>query len=466
MSCHSLQKTLIAFLYYVISFILFNYAFYCSFGTAKCWKQAPQEVIRKYLLETTEQLRPLCPSVQDNLDSKLEQALLQQRELVQKALERNFSIPILIYTQSSSGWGNNILGLISTLLLAIVTKRALFVHFYPVKLENVIQDTWGVFPDVSLLATRRNTSVEQLMKQAYSIRASEHDQIWLSFTKQMERAYLNILSFDTETRFSTVVLQSNQFFAPLLYIRKDYNSQLCNLVGRFHDSFLCNKKFHHNTLLLLLGSRPFYFIANKVLQFTPEIQRAAFRFMQEERFHEKLVIGMQVRLKNDAPRWKKLNSLDRLGSTVQCAANVALQQQSPKSIVLFVATDHSDILTQIRKLFPFEISTFDSERANRYFSNDSPAIRTAKHAFVDIFLLSRTEYMISSWGSTFGYLAHGISGRPPFSVDLQKRCCRLLSSEPEMHHFYRVDNMGLTNKPYSSSIIEWMNMNRKARVVP
>jgi hypothetical protein len=175
---------------------------------------------------------------------------------------------------------------------------------------------------------------------------------------------------------------------------------------------------------------------------------------------------MQVRLKNDAPRWKKLNSLDRLGSTVQCAANVALQQQSPKSIVLFVATDHSDILTQIRKLFPFEISTFDSERANRYFSNDSPAIRTAKHAFVDIFLLSRTEYMISSWGSTFGYLAHGISGRPPFSVDLQKRCCRLLSSEPEMHHFYRVDNMGLTNKPYSSSIIEWMNMNRKARVVP
>lgn len=175
---------------------------------------------------------------------------------------------------------------------------------------------------------------------------------------------------------------------------------------------------------------------------------------------------MQVRLKNDAPRWKKLNSLDRLGSTVQCAANVALQQQSPKSIVLFVATDHSDILTQIRKLFPFEISTFDSERANRYFSNDSQAIRTAKHAFVDIFLLSRTEYMISSWGSTFGYLAHGISGRPPFSVDLQKRCCRLLSSEPEMHHFYRVDNMGLTNKPYSSSIIEWMNMNRKARVVP
>ncbi|GJD11473.1 ATP-dependent 6-phosphofructokinase 5, chloroplastic [Galdieria sulphuraria] len=351
------------------------------------WQQVLHADVQNHLLETTEQLRSLCSSTEENSGALLEVALTRQQELAQQALRRNLSIPLLIYTQSSSGWGNNILGLISTLLLAMVTKRALFVHFHPVKLENIIQDKWGVFPDLSLLATSRNMSLEKLMKnQVYSIHASEHDQIWLPFTKQMERAYLNILRFHTDSiSFSNVVLQSNQFFAPLLYIRKDYNYQLCRI----------------------LGNRPFYSIANKVLQFTPEIKRAALVFMQEMQFHKKLVIGMQIRLRNNAPRWKKLNSLDRLRSTVQ-------------------SSDDTDNLSHIRKMTCLEIATFDSRRANRYFLNDSTQIRAAKHAFVDIFLLSQTDQMVSSWGSTFGYLAHGISGRPPFSVDLQGRCSRQL----------------------------------------
>ncbi|EME29155.1 uncharacterized protein Gasu_33580 [Galdieria sulphuraria] len=292
MICKAFLKTLLVLCWHVTTLILFNCTASYFLGFPQVWQQVLHADVQNHLLETTEQLRSLCSSTEENSGALLEVALTRQQELAQQALRRNLSIPLLIYTQSSSGWGNNILGLISTLLLAMVTKRALFVHFHPVKLENIIQDKWGVFPDLSLLATSRNMSLEKLMKnQVYSIHASEHDQIWLPFTKQMERAYLNILRFHTDSiSFSNVVLQSNQFFAPLLYIRKDYNYQLCRILGRFISKILQNSaNFRPQT-----GNRPFYSIANKVLQFTPEIKRAALVFMQEMQFHKKLVIGKGI----------------------------------------------------------------------------------------------------------------------------------------------------------------------------
>ena len=54
-------------------------------------------------------------------------------------------------------------------------------------------------------------------------------------------------------------------------------------------------------------------------------------------------------------------------------------------------------------------------------------------ALIDLWLLGYADDMMTSQGSTFGYVAHGRAGRSPLLVSKEAACFREMSSEPCMH---------------------------------
>eukprot|EP00871_Galdieria_phlegrea_P002387 jgi/Galph1/3149/GphlegSOOS_G1817.1 len=424
---------------------LFNTYIYYFYRYPLHVREIQQTIVDKNLLLPSGKIRSVCSDAGLYSEIQLDNLLRNQSNLTQRAIQRDPSIPVIIFEQSTSGWGNNILGLVSTIILAAMTKRALFVNFHSVKLNQIIHDKWGIFPDVSVLIDNYNVTLEHLRKAyPYTICANEHDQVWLPLTMQMETTYLQILSMSRNSsphRF--IWLQSNQFFAPLLYLRRDYHTRLCTI----------------------LGSRPFQVLSSKVLSMAYDIETAAQNFAKSRRFSEKLVIGVHIRMKNNAPRWKHLNHPRRLVSTLQCAGNVALLQSSfSRKTVLLISTDSLQLKQIVQNATEFDVIFSEPEFVEPDFSKLPQDIQIAKQAFFDILLLTKADYMVASFGSTFGYLAHGVKGQPPFTVDINGRCFRAVSAEPEMHHFYRIDSLRASQFRYSQIFLEWMHYSKQTRV--
>jgi len=59
-------------------------------------------------------------------------------------------------------------------------------------------------------------------------------------------------------------------------------------------------------------------------------------------------------------------------------------------------------------------------------------------ALVDLLVLSRCDFIITTQMSTFSYVAHALTGKTPYIVNFQGACVRDISSEPCMHAWRHV----------------------------
>lgn len=149
--------------------------------------------------------------------------------------------------------------------------------------------------------------------------------------------------------------------------------------------------------------------------------------VKKANFNSGPVVGLQLRRQMREGR-DKIGARTSDSHVAQFLATAAseLQRLGPTSRA-FLATDHEPMRMEVRKAL--------GDRVFWQSGDISASSSSAMHrAFVDLWLLGETVSVITTCGSTFGYVAHARRNLKPIVVTLDTaEVIRLNTSEPCMH---------------------------------
>jgi len=152
----------------------------------------------------------------------------------------------------------------------------------------------------------------------------------------------------------------------------------------------------------------------------------------EEHFSNKYVIGMQIRRARDSGHfflWEDQHLFWECAMLMKKRKERDLRRNNKDTqVVYFLATDSELAKEEAMKVLGSDlVLTVDMDTR----VPDTRGSEGWQNALVDNYLLSRTDDMIVSGGSTFGYVAHGRSDIIPNVVSgIHHRCLRPVTAEP------------------------------------
>nr|XP_043607810.1 galactoside 2-alpha-L-fucosyltransferase-like [Erigeron canadensis] len=353
----------------------------------------------------------------------------------------------------ADGLGNRMLSLASAFLYALLTNRVLLVYDNKIDMSDLFcepfpETTWSLPKEFPLW--NRLDSLNQHSPESYgNIANLSESYSSLSFIYLFISGGYN----DNDKRFycdqdhkylgniSWVIMKSNFYFIPSLFLIPSFEQELAKLFP------IKDTVFHFLGRYLFLPSNPVWDHITKYYQ------------TYLEKSDE--IIGIQIRVFDRG--WVKMmfNAVweyQTIPETVlSCSfennvlpeinTNKSLvipQGDHHKSIAVLVTSLTSDFFEKIEKVYS-EHSTVDGTLIKVFHPSSEEKQRTEKKwhnmkAWADMYLLSLSDKLITSPGSTFGYVAQGLAGLTPWILHMpvnetvkKPPCSRALSMEPCFH---------------------------------
>ncbi|CAN1757846.1 Fucosyltransferase 2 [Linum perenne] len=386
---------------------------------------------------------PQCESRHNNSHRRITSSSLQPSPYFHSKLRQYESLhsrcgPLskyLVYTPCR-GLGNRILGLASTFLYALLTNRVLLVKFGP-NMEHLFcepfpNSTWMLpetfplrnqfhkssFRDVysygNLLKKWRNGKQDTTIVQLFL--HDKYDDYDKLFFKDENQGFLHGVPW--------LVLISNVYFVPSIFQMLSFTTELERL---FPDEEDVESVFHH------LGNYLFN-PSNQAWKLITGFYRSHLAKAEER-------IGLQVRVfkpeKTPFPFLMK--------QILSCIQNqrIMTQLQLQPSKAILVASLSSQFYREMKLKYGTNVTgVYQASHEEKQESwNDSHNMK----AWVDMYLLSLSNVLVTSSMSTFGYVAAGLGGIRPWIVMFPRdfidgeselpepACVRAVNVEPCFH---------------------------------
>ncbi|RDY06935.1 Galactoside 2-alpha-L-fucosyltransferase, partial [Mucuna pruriens] len=346
----------------------------------------------------------------------------------------------LIWTPAN-GLGNQMISLAATFLYATLTDRVLLVKFGKDKhglfCEPFLNSTW-ILPDKSPFWNEKHIETYQTMLEKDRASNSTEDIpsvlfINLQHTRTDPEKFFHCHhSQDLLQKVSLLILQSDQYFVPSLFMNPFFNQDITKMFPEKETVF------HH------LG-RYLFQPSNEAWELISSYYEAHLANASER-------IGLQIRVFSplSTPQQAIMNLV--LSCTLKNKILPQIDMQNPMSSTgknqsvkaVLVASLHKEYGDNIRSMYLKKasvsgevIQVYQPSHEEHQKSNDN------KHnmkAWMDIYLLSLSDVLVTTSLSTFGYVAQGLGNLKPWLLyRLTKNethfpsCERDFSSEPCYH---------------------------------
>ncbi|CAN0862792.1 Galactoside 2-alpha-L-fucosyltransferase [Linum grandiflorum] len=373
------------------------------------------------------------------------------RESVRKKKNLNYSdldhCRYVIFTRPTNGLGNRMLSLSAAFIYALLTNRVLLVDFGPDMVDLFCEpfhnSTWLLPEDF------------HFGDQFYGSESRKVDDFG-EFLKNNRTDHLNASSFlhlnlgygyndydklfykdENQERIKSIpwlILESDQYSVPFLFLMPSFRKELDRL---FPDR---ETVFHHVARYLFNPSNQAWGLIT--------------------RFHESYLanadqrIGLQIRVMKPETSPTPL-VLKQILRCTQMEAKILPEFQQNKtttktsrsSKAVLVASLSSEFYTNLKDMF-WETPTVDhmvgvhqASHEEKQRSGDGPH---NMKAWVDMYLLSMCDVLVTSGWSTFGYVSQGLGGLKPWILQIPdtrygegnlwgQACRRAVSMEPCFH---------------------------------
>jgi len=347
----------------------------------------------------------LCNQTQGDFTRAMEEYVQLHAEILNRPYsERKF----LYFEASDDGLGNRIQGLLSALLLAMLTNRA-FVIKWPVT-TNCPADFASLFgPPLS------NWTFSQMlpyMAENEEVVKNEAQSRWYAYCRHCSIggggdpptpwSSWSYLLCDPHFGFHTsgriIKIRSTQWFAPVIAHNQNWREKVCQLTGP--DIF---------------GSLA------STLHPTDSLQQRIQEF-KKNHFEGSEVVGLQMR---------RLEILGVKGDREEVFWRCAAMLSKDSRTKWFLATDEESTRTKLKNLIGDRLLYVNESITRR----DEEGVQ---NALVEMWLLGEVDHIITTPYSTFGYSAHARTSKIPYTVTHDKMCYKLLSNQPCFQYWFGI----------------------------
>ncbi|XP_021910150.1 fucosyltransferase 2-like [Carica papaya] len=348
---------------------------------------------------------------------------------------------------SYSGLGNRIITIASAFLYALLTDRVLLVEggeqISGLFCEPFLDTSWLLpsnFPIISqfssfdqnsarcygkmLKKNMINASIKSLPPYIYLHLAHNYDDYDKMFFCDRDQAFIGKVPW--------LIMKTNNYFVPSLFLLPSFENELQKL---FPDK---STVFHHLGRYLFHPTNHVWGLVKRYYQ--------AYLARADER------IGIQVRVfdeKTDkflrathqiiacTTKEKLLPEVDKKESAVVASAN-------PKTKAVLVTSLTSGYYENLKSMY-WEYPTVTGDviavhQPSHEGHQQTEKLLHNKKAWAEIYLLSLTDSLVTSAGSTFGYVAQGLGGLRPWilykaenGTNPDPPCSWAISMEPCFH---------------------------------
>nr|XP_043606633.1 galactoside 2-alpha-L-fucosyltransferase-like [Erigeron canadensis] len=348
------------------------------------------------------------------------------------------------------GLGNRMLSLVSAFLYALLTNRVLLVHDKRIRMSDLFCEP---FPETTWLLPRKFPIWKRL--DTLNQNSPESYGKLLDFSgnfSSLAFLYLHIAGGynDNDQRFfcdhdqiafqnvSWLIMKSNFYFIPSLFMIPSFEQELDKLFP------VKDTVFQFLARYLFLPSNPVWDLITK--------------FYQTHLANSDEKVGIQIRLFDREyvaslfkTRWEYNAIPDTILSCAlenkmlpEISTNKSSEGDHHKSIAVIVTSLTSDHFEKIKKVYSKQ-STVDGSLVEVFQPSSVRRQKTGNKwhnmkAWADMYLLSLSDKLITSPGSTFGYVAQGLGGLTPWSLHMPDNetvrkppCTRAMSMEPCFH---------------------------------
>nr|XP_043638748.1 galactoside 2-alpha-L-fucosyltransferase-like [Erigeron canadensis] len=351
------------------------------------------------------------------------------------------------------GLGNRMLSLASAFLYALLTNRVLLIYDNKINMSDLFcepfpETTWLLpqeFPIWKQLDTLNQTSPESYgnilnLSESYASLSFLYLHVCSGYNDYDKRFYC-----DQDQRhlgkISWLIMKSNFYFIPSLFLIPSFEQELAKLFP------VKDTVFHFLGRYLFLPSNPVWDHITTYYQ--------AYLAKADE------IIGIQIRVFDR--EWVRimLNTRWEYNAIPETVLSCALEnkmlpeisnnkssmippQGTHKSIAVIVTSLTSDYFEKIQKVY-WNHSTVDGTVIKIFHPSSEGKQKNEEKwhnmkAWVEMYLLSLSDKLITSPGSTFGYVAQGLGGLTPWILHMPDNeavqnppCTRAMSMEPCFH---------------------------------
>lgn len=342
---------------------------------------------------------------------------------------------------SSNGLGNRMVSIASTFLYAVLTDRVLLVNFEAdmdrLFCEPFPNSSWILPKDFPYDNRKRLQTYERLLKNSEansSIQVSssflyvdlqhrhdEHDKL---FHSDLSQALLH--------KIPVLILKSDQYFVPSLFMTPSFKQELSKMFPEKETVF------HHLGHYLFHPSNEAWGLISRFYQ--------AYLAKADER------IGLQIRVFNTTktPYQTVMDQIlactlkHKVLPEVDMRKSVNIPSKNVTSKAILVASLHSEYAENLRAMY-WTKPTVTGEVIGIYqpshdeYQKFNDNIQNMK-AWVEIYLLSLCDVLVTSSQSTLGYVAQSLGGLKPWILEKAESkitpdppCKPALSMEPCFH---------------------------------
>eukprot|EP01099_Mayorella_cantabrigiensis_P005965 TRINITY_DN4876_c0_g1_i1.p1 TRINITY_DN4876_c0_g1~~TRINITY_DN4876_c0_g1_i1.p1 ORF type:complete len:413 (-),score=87.68 TRINITY_DN4876_c0_g1_i1:192-1430(-) len=316
----------------------------------------------------------------------------------------------LIYSDAMGGVGNKIFGLISTLVLALITDRVVVVESSEFDGEFVPAFPWKIdfkkhFRQSDLDA-RKTFNFECCRTQGWEEREKHFQE-----TKQLSFLDLDLSSDSLYHHFGcwdVKKLVGESKFAQLTT-----NQWLSHMTYNAHHQDFFQRLFE--------GEPIFTTLAQVFFHFTPDIQARFDQVTKKLGFGQpgNYFVGLQVRTEYAKTPAQQVTFFG-------CGLRAALEAGIPeKNIKFFLASDSKEFKEEMKK---------NPSWGNKLVEFNGEGYSYNEVRLFDIWLLASCDVIVMTSGSTFGASAAAIGFKRAYELTPEERCFQKINLDPCSHY--------------------------------
>ncbi|KAK8807115.1 hypothetical protein WA158_003874 [Blastocystis sp. Blastoise] len=301
-----------------------------------------------------------------------------QKDAFSGSRPKNF----VCFQPNEAGFGNKLYGMISTLFIAMATKRGFAICDWPVVFD------YFQFPfPVPLFKSSDLTDMGIYHFGPYCTRFPT----------------LRIYSLSTLFPEDSIVIRTNCMLIPAM-MTNPYIHKVRQYMG-FRE-----ENISHDDLKLYIHS----FYMNKVILLSTTLEKQVLSIYDS--FPKAIYLGLQLRTGNDTDffsRSKKTFLNDNIiNNLIRNITDRTKELENKHQMVRwFVVSDSSRLKIQMKKRFPQYVTLYHSKIDHPGYDSIYNVTQGAKDALIEMYLLSKCDTIFMTPKSTFGALSRCIRGK-------------------------------------------------------
>jgi len=299
----------------------------------------------------------------------------------------------ILLVKGIAGFGNRLLCLSTAVIYSLLTKRKLIVDWSDNVYSNDGDNSFGKFfhcslnfslNDLPLTDSVAPTIWKGNLRKSVGEMVHQYSKYHLNHPKTFSKFSINV----TNLNYTEDVLVFWSYFNQLNSLKKQIAKDLRN-------------DFEINSRSIIKK------VLNDYLVLDSEIQERILQF--KNKFFGTRVVGLHIRYADKkVPIKAMLKKLDRL-----------IERDS--ELQIFLATDNIDIKNYVEKKYSKVISTDKwypppGKTMHNQFSIDHDMIENGKEALIDMYLLSKCDYLIIDESSSFAFMVSLLTEIPSYQI--------------------------------------------------